>query len=313
MRPLTPADFARRAARAVLRSGLPAAWVLAACVTMRAQDDGPQANPGRPTVTSPAALPPVGYLQCEQGYLGSLTSPATSAEYGLNQATKLAVLPRLMVEAVWQPYGATRAPGDTHFANGAGDVDAGGQVVLWAAPAAAQTDTAKTPGGQAPSKPFVATVSVAYLGRVHSGTTGDTDLGSFSNSVLLLVGGDWRGWHYDTNVMLNAQSDGAVRRAQTGETLSVTHAVPRHDNITVQAELYHFTQPLVSVDDLQRPVSRAHAVDALFAGTYAPRGNLVFDAGFSHGFTSTSTRWQSFAGFTYLLPHRLWPQKKQKN
>jgi hypothetical protein len=36
----------------------------------------------------------------------------------------------------------------------------------------------------------------------------------------------------------------------------------------------------------------------------------VLDGGFSHGFTSTSTRWQSFAGFTYLLPHRLWPERK---
>jgi hypothetical protein len=39
------------------------------------------------------------------------------------------------------------------------------------------------------------------------------------------------------------------------------------------------------------------------------RKNLVIDAGFDHGFTSTSTDWEGFAGFTYLLPHRLWRQR----
>ena len=35
----------------------------------------------------------------------------------------------------------------------------------------------------------------------------------------------------------------------------------------------------------------------------------VFDTGFQHGLTSTSTQWEAFAGFTYLLPHRLWPAR----
>jgi hypothetical protein len=35
------------------------------------------------------------------------------------------------------------------------------------------------------------------------------------------------------------------------------------------------------------------------------RKNLVVDAGFTHGLTKTSTRWETFVGFTYLLPHRL--------
>ena len=33
--------------------------------------------------------------------------------------------------------------------------------------------------------------------------------------------------------------------------------------------------------------------------------NLVLDGGFNHGLTSTSTQWEVFAGFTYLLPHKL--------
>ena len=36
------------------------------------------------------------------------------------------------------------------------------------------------------------------------------------------------------------------------------------------------------------------------------RNNLVFDAGFNRGLTKSSTRWEAFVGFTYLLPHRLW-------
>jgi hypothetical protein len=44
----------------------------------------------------------------------------------------------------------------------------------------------------------------------------------------------------------------------------------------------------------------------LWAVSYPVRKNLVLDAGFDHGLTSSSTHWQRFAGFTYLLPHRLW-------
>jgi hypothetical protein len=29
--------------------------------------------------------------------------------------------------------------------------------------------------------------------------------------------------------------------------------------------------------------------------------NLVLEAGFDHGLTGTSTQWEGFAGFTYLL------------
>jgi hypothetical protein len=35
------------------------------------------------------------------------------------------------------------------------------------------------------------------------------------------------------------------------------------------------------------------------------RKNLVLDGGFNRGLTSTSTRWEAFAGFTYLLPHKV--------
>jgi hypothetical protein len=60
--------------------------------------------------------------------------------------------------------------------------------------------------------------------------------------------------------------------------------------------LWHFTQPLTGGD----------AVGNLWALSYSARRSLVFDAGFDHGLTSSSTQWEGFAGFTYLLPHRLW-------
>ena len=53
-------------------------------------------------------------------------------------------------------------------------------------------------------------------------------------------------------------------------------------------------------------IARANAVVGYSLLSYSVRPNIVIDGGFSHGFTSTSTRWQSFVGFTYLLPHRLW-------
>jgi hypothetical protein len=43
------------------------------------------------------------------------------------------------------------------------------------------------------------------------------------------------------------------------------------------------------------------------------RKNLVVDGGFDHGLTSTSTQWELFAGFSYLLPHRLWSAHRGDN
>ena len=50
----------------------------------------------------------------------------------------------------------------------------------------------------------------------------------------------------------------------------------------------------------------AVAVGNLWAASYPIKPNLVLDAGFNHGLTSTSTPWEGFAGFIYLLPRRLW-------
>ena len=73
----------------------------------QAAPDPPKANPARPTFTNPATLPPVGYLQFEQGVVQANTSPGVGHQFSLSQVTKLAVQPRLMLEFISQPFAAT--------------------------------------------------------------------------------------------------------------------------------------------------------------------------------------------------------------
>jgi hypothetical protein len=43
---------------------------------------------------------------------------------------------------------------------------------------------------------------------------------------------------------------------------------------------------------------------SLLAPPYSVNRFLVLDGGFNPGLTSTSTRWEIFVGFTYLVPKR---------
>ena len=103
-----------------------------------------------------------------------------------------------------------------------------------------------------------------------------------------------KGFHYDANAIFNEQTQETVHRVQFGQTLSVSHRVV--GKLSLSGEVWHFTQPFL----------RGHAVGNLWALSYAAQKTLVFDAGFNRGLTSTSTHWEAFVGFTYLLPHRLW-------
>jgi hypothetical protein len=58
-------------------------------------NSAPDANPGRPTVSTPATLTPVGYLQFENGALFAEHSVEFSQRFGTSQVTKLTVHPRL--------------------------------------------------------------------------------------------------------------------------------------------------------------------------------------------------------------------------
>ena len=89
------------------------------------------------------------------------------------------------------------------------------------------------------------------------------------------------------------QVQGDVRRAQFGQTLSISHSLGK---FTISGEVWHFSQPF----------EKGNTVGNLWAVSRALRKNLVVDAGFNRGLTNTSTRWEAFVGFTYLLPHRLW-------
>src|SRR5205807_10563130 len=64
----------------------------------------PEANPARPTVSTPATLTPVGYLQFETGSIGATTSPEFNTRVSINQVTKLTVLPRLEFLIQTEPY-----------------------------------------------------------------------------------------------------------------------------------------------------------------------------------------------------------------
>ena len=182
--------------------------------------------------------------------------------------------------------------------NDPGDLDVGVQVV------------AVRSAGAVP------TASFGFTRRVRSGTSENLDLGDASNSALLLLGGDVAGgFHYDSNILFNEQSDGNVRRGQFGQTLAVSHLIAGkalQQRLGSVVELSHFTQPLVPTDRNGRSTARANAVDLLVVATYAVHPNIILDVSLDKGLTSTSTERQGLVGFSYLLPHRLWPDHHPK-
>jgi hypothetical protein len=236
----------------------------------------PEANPGRPTVSTPATLTPVGYLQFENGGLYAESSPEFTTLSGINQVTKLTVAPGLQLLALSAPLAhASRAIGDALPGSRPGEVFAGFQAVVLSGK------------GQKP------TVSLSYIRRLYASPAPEIDIGTFRNSASILVSDDLAGFHFDINGIFSEQTKGIIRRGQFGQTFSISHPLGR---LTVAGELWHFTQPLTG----------RNAVGNLWAVSYPVRKNFVLDAGFDHGLTSSSTQWEGFAGFTYLLPHRLW-------
>lgn len=248
------------------------------CHSQTAADSTPAANPARPTVSTPATLTPVGYLQFENGGLYAAGSPEVESQFSINQVTKLAVSSRLQLLLLSEPFAVSRTSdsGGTRAVQ-PGDVLAGVQGVVLKGE------------GRRP------TVSLSYIGRVYAGSSPDLDIGSFRQGVTVLVSDDLLGFHFDLNGLANEQVDGKLRREQFGQTLSVSHPVGA---FTIAGELWHFSQPLTG----------GNAVGNLWALSYPVRKNLVVDAGFNRGLTGTSTRWEGFFGFTYLLPHRLWSE-----
>jgi hypothetical protein len=239
----------------------------------------PEANPARPTVSTPATLTPAGYLQFENGGLYAANSPEFSRRLGINQVTKLSVDRRLQFLALFEPF--THSTGAAVSGNRPGEVFAGVQAVI-------------LPGNNS-ERP---TISAQYLGRLYASPAPELDLGTFVQSATILLSEDLGSFHVDMNGLVMEQQDDTskLRRAQFAQTFSLSHSIGR---FTVSGEVWHFAQPL----------NHGYAVGNLWSASYPVRKNLVIDTGFDHGFTGTSTHWEGFAGFTYLLPHRLWRQR----
>jgi hypothetical protein len=235
--------------------------------------DAPVANPARPTVSTPATLTPVGYLQFETGILAAWHSPGLVSQTSLNEVIKYSASRWIEVLVSSEPYAHSHA--EEQPTNAPGSVDLGVQAVVHHGEGANPT------------------IALSYFHEVYAGAAPDLDIASFTNSAFLLVSADVKGFHYDTNYIFNELVDGSVGRAAFGQTLSISHALP--GKLGLSGEIWHFTQPFL----------RGNAVGNLWAVNYNARQTLVLDCGFDHGLTSTSTQWEVFAGFTYLLPHKL--------
>lgn len=259
------------------RNVISVSLILIACAgTGFAQTDAadePGANPGRPTISTPATLTPVGYFQFETGVLGATQSPEFSQRVGFNEVTKFSVAPRFELIASGEPIAHFTSGGLA--ANKIADAFLGAQAMLYRGEGA---------------KP---TIAASYFHRVYDGGAPELDYGSPTNSFLLLASADVLGFHYDANAFITELVQEPIRRAQYAQTLSISHPLPARFGIS--GEIWHFTQPFL----------RSNAVGNLWAIGYAARKTLVLDAGFNRGLTGTSTQWEAFVGFTYLLPHKI--------
>jgi hypothetical protein len=238
--------------------------------------DLPVANPGRPTVSTPATLTPVGYLQVETGVLGAEKSGEFANRTGIEAVVKLSIARRfeLLVQTepmVFSDLG-TRTDAEP------GEVFAGFQTVIHRGEGARPT------------------VSLSYFRRLYASPAPELDIGTNRQSALLLVSFDVRKFHVDTNGILTEQitDQRGVHRMQFGQTLSISHPVAGH--LAISGEIWHFSQPLTN----------SNAVGLLLAPSYTVNRLLVLDGGFNRGLTAASTRWEVFVGLTYLFPKKLW-------
>ena len=237
-------------------------------------NDSVQANPGRPTISTPATLTPVGYVQLETGVLGAEKSAEFSNRTAIETVLKLAVTRRFEFIAVTEPrvISDLGAKGDAE----PGEVFAGLQALVHRGDHAWPT------------------ISVSYFRRLYASPAPELDIGTNRQSALLLVSFDVDRFHFDTNAIVTEQiSNIGKHRAQFGQTLSISHPLAWH--LTFSSEIWHFSQPLF----------RSNAVGLLLAPSYAVNRFLVIDGGVNRGLTESSTRWQAFIGLTFLFPKRL--------
>src|SRR5215469_2397803 len=139
------------------------------------QPDAPTANPGRPTVSTPATLTPPGYFQFETGTFGAWTSPGLDSQTNLNEVVKFSLTQRLELLAGFEPVAHSRVGYVAR--NDPGGISVGAQAVIF------------------PGEGVKPTISASYFHGVYDGTSPDLDVGSSTNSVLLLASADVKGFH----------------------------------------------------------------------------------------------------------------------
>jgi hypothetical protein len=241
-----------------------------------ASDPPVQANPGRPTVSTPATLTPVGYLQFETGILEAEKSGEFVNRTAIELVTKLSIARRLELLIQTEPMVFSDL-GD-RLDRSPGEVFAGFQGVIHR------------------GEGFCPTVSVSYFRRLYASPAPELDIGTNRQSALILVSFDVKKLHVDTNGIVTEQisDQTGLHRAQFGQTLSISHPVVGH--LALSGELWHFTQPLI----------RSNAAGLLIAPSYTVNRFLVLDGGLNRGLTSSSTRREIFVGVTYLLPKKIW-------
>ena len=196
-------------------------------------------------MATPATLTPVGYLQFENGGLYASDSGEFATQSSINQVTKLTVNSRLAVSSSLRAVRAQHVYWHTQQLRSRRGLRWAVQGVLF-------------PGeGKRP------TVSASYIRLLYGGTAPDIDIGTAKNSAILLVSTDLAGFHFDINGFVFEQAGAALRRAQFGQTISISH--PIGERVTIASELWHFSQPLI----------RGNAVGNLWCVSYALQKNLV--------------------------------------
>jgi hypothetical protein len=129
------------------------------------------------------------------------------------------------------------------------------------------------------------TIAVSYIRRLYESPAPELDIGTNRQSGTILVSDDLAGFDFDATFIVTEETEFRTRRTQLGKTLSISHPLKR---FTVSGEIWHFTQPYFS----------SNAVGNLWSLSYPLRRNLVIDGRFDHGFTTSSTHWEEFIGFT---------------
>jgi hypothetical protein len=87
------------------------------------------------------------------------------------------------------------------------------------------------------------TLAVSYFHCTYDGRAPEFEYESPTNSFLILASADVKGFHYDANAFFTELVQSPVRRAQYGQSLTISHPFLKH--FTLAGEIWHFTQPFL--------------------------------------------------------------------